>query len=288
MEKYPKVFIAILNYNGKDVIKNCLKSVFKIDYPNFEVVVVDNNSTDGSLELAKASFSKMHFIKNEVNLGFSTGNNIGIRFALEKMADFVLLLNNDTEVAPDFLEKLIAPSMLDEKIGLSSPFIFKDKSADIWFSGGKINWFSMKARNLSTQPQADSYFETGFVSGCSMLVRKDVFKKIGLLDEDFFLYWEDTDFSVRAQKADLKTIVVPQSHIYHFEKSEEQKANKTYWLVLSGLLFFQKNATFPLNIWIYFYTLLRKLKNFKDVVHKKNDLAIIVQKAYRDFAKINK
>lgn len=107
MENYPKAFVIILNYNGKDVLKKCLLSVFKNDYPNFEIVLVDNNSIDGSFETAKADFSKANFIKNEENLGFSAGNNVGIRFALERMADYVLLLNNDVEVEKDFLGKLI-------------------------------------------------------------------------------------------------------------------------------------------------------------------------------------
>ena len=107
MKNYPKVFVVVLNYNGGHFIKKCLASVFKNDYPDFEVVVVDNGSKDGSLEMAKSNFSKAVFIKNEENLGFATGNNIGIRYSLERMADYVCLLNNDTEVEKDFIEKLI-------------------------------------------------------------------------------------------------------------------------------------------------------------------------------------
>ena len=85
----PKVFVVILNYNGRDMIKSCLDSVFSSDYSNLEVVFVDNDSTDGSLEFSKNLFPKFHFIKNEKNIGFSAGNNVGIRFALEKMADYI-------------------------------------------------------------------------------------------------------------------------------------------------------------------------------------------------------
>lgn len=286
MNTFPKVFIIVLNYNGKDVVRTCLNSLFKINYPNVEVVVVDNASTDGSFELAKAAFSKAHFIKNEVNLGFSTGNNIGIRFALEKMADFVLLLNNDTEVTPDFLTELINATTTDEKIGISSPKIFKDKTAQIWFAGGKIDWFKMKSLHENKNNSSIPY-ETGFISGCAMLIKKNVFKKIGLFDEDFFLYWEDVDFSIRAQKAGFKTVIIPTSTVYHFEKSEGNLPNKIYWLVLSGLIFFKKNTTFPLKIWIGFYTFLRKVKNWRDTKTKKSELAIIVRKAYKDFAKFS-
>jgi hypothetical protein len=286
MDKYPKVFIVILNYNGKDVIKNCLKSVFKINYPNLEIVVVDNGSIDGSLEMVKADFSRAHFIKNTVNLGFSTGNNVGIRFALEKMADFVLLLNSDTEVEPDFLSKLIKASMIDKTIGISSPIVFKNKTKNIWFAGGSIDWLKMKSYHTNTIKDSVRPYESGFISGCAMLIKKDVFRECGLLDEDFFLYWEDVDFSVRAQKANFKTVVVPTSTVYHFEKSEGNKPHKIYWLVLSGLLFFKKNAAFPLSLWLKIYVFLRRIKNYHDVSTKKDPNSLAVQKAYQDFAKL--
>lgn len=278
----PKVFIVILNYNGKDVFKKCLLSVFKNDYPNFEVVLVDNNSTDGSFELAKADFSKATFIKNQENLGFSAGNNMGIRFALERMADYVLLLNNDTEVEKDFLTRLIAVGEKNPKIGILSPLIFNGKTRDIWFSGGSINWLRMKSAHKKTENTTD-ISNSQFITGCAMLVKKEVFKKVGLLDEDYFLYWEDADISLRASKAGFKEAVVSSSRIYHFEKSEENKENKTYWLVISGLIFFKKNAPAYLKPWIRSYLFLRKSKNYADVLIGKNKLAPSVRRAYKDF-----
>ncbi|MFA4817782.1 MAG: glycosyltransferase family 2 protein [Parcubacteria group bacterium] len=285
MSNYPKIFIIVLNYNGKDVIKNCLTSIFKIDYTDFEVVVVDNNSTDGSFELAKAGFSKAKFIKNEENLGYAVGNNVGIRFTLERMADYVLLLNNDTEVEKDFLTKLVEAAEKNEKIGIVSPVIFSKHSRQIWFSGGEIGWLQMKTIHRKEASSADSY-ETGLATGCSMLVRAAVFKEIGLLDEDFFLYWEDADFSVRARKAGFKISVVSGSWVYHLEKSESNLKQKTYWLVISGLIFFQKNTPLLFKPWIKFYTALRKIKNKFDLKFKRNDLAEIVQKAYKDYGNI--
>ena len=282
MQVFPKVFIVILNYNGKAVIKNCLTSVFKVAYPNFEVVLVDNNSTDGSLELAKANFSKINFIKNEENLGFATGNNIGIRFALERMADFVLVLNNDTEVDKDFLTKLVSVAQLDETIGLLSPVIFNGQTKQIWFSGGKINWLKMRTEHINIV-QTEDYYPSSFITGCSMLVRSAVFKKIGLFDEDFFLYWEDADFSFRANKAGFKNMVVSASWVYHFEQSEKYHASKVYWLVVSGLIFFKKNTTFWLRPWIGLYLMGRKIKNWRDNKFRKDETAIMVKKAYDDF-----
>jgi GT2 family glycosyltransferase len=283
-KKYPKIFIIVLNYNGADVIKKCLASVLKTDYPNFEVVVVDNDSSDGSLEMAKANFSKAHFIKNEANLGFSAGNNIGLRFALERMADYVLLLNNDTEVEKDFLTKLVAVAEADEKIGVASPIIFDGNSRQIWYSGGEIKWLKMKALNARSASVAESY-ETDFITGCAMLIKAAVFKRVGLLDEDYFLYWEDADFSVRTRRAGFKNIVVAGAWVYHFEKSESNLKNKTYWLVVSGLIFFKKNAPSALRPWFWAYVYLRRAKNWLDIIFKRNELAPTVQKAYRDFKK---
>jgi GT2 family glycosyltransferase len=278
MKQFPKVNIVILNYNGKNYLKECLSSVFCLDYSNFEVVVVDNNSDDGSLEMAKQYFPKAVFIKNEANLGFSAGNNIGIKYSLEKMAEFVLLLNNDTCVEKLLLTELIETMRINKKVGLASPLIFSGNSDNIWFSGGRIDWLKMKAIHTDRA--------TDFISGCAMLVSADVFKKIGLLDEDFFLYWEDVDFSVRAKQAGFSILIVKDSSVWHFEKSEKNKKNKIYWLVFSGLLFFHKNTPKYLRPWISFFILLRKSKNRLDLwKNKKNEIAPIVRKAYNDFKK---
>lgn len=283
--QYPKVNIIILNYNGKDCLLGCLNSLFRIDYPNFEVVVVDNNSEDGSLEMARRNFSRVTFIKNEQNLGFSAGNNVGIKYSLEKMADFVLLLNNDTEVEKDFLKQLIQSARTDEKVGVLGALIFSGDNKTVWFSGGKIDWLRMKALNEQKLIKNNNVF-SDFISGCAMLVRAEVFAKIGLLDEDFFLYWEDVDFSVRAKKAGFSLLVVANSRVRHLELSENKKAKKVYWLVISGLIFFRKNSEKILSLWIFFYTALRRIKNWNDVQKNKTEMNLAVQKAYKDFRKV--
>ncbi|HRY82528.1 MAG TPA: glycosyltransferase family 2 protein [Candidatus Moranbacteria bacterium] len=279
---FPKVFIIILNYNGKDFIKKTLASVFRINYPNFEVVFVDNNSVDGSFELIKREFSKITLIKNSENLGFSAGNNIGIEYALERGADYILLLNYDTEVENNFLVSLVEMMEEDKKIGIASPLIFESDGLRIWFSGGKINWLKMKSIQ-ERNTLRENYFGSDYISGCAMLIRAEVFRRIGLFDEKYFLYWEDADFSFRAKKEGYRLAVCLKSRILHLEKSQEKKENKIYWLVLSGLIFFRKNSSLFLRPWIFFYTFLRKLKNKKDLKREKNAIAKAVQKAYHDF-----
>ncbi len=282
MNNFPKVSIVILNYNGKQFILEVLNSVLKINYPNFEVVLVDNGSTDGSLELVKKSFSKIVFIKNSENIGFSAGNNIGIKYSLERGAKYVLLLNYDTQVKRNFLVNLVAIMERDKKIGISSPIIFKNKSSQLWFAGGKINWLKMKSRH-QTKMIKTNYKKSDFISGCAMLVKREVFQEVGLLDEDFFLYWEDVDFSVRAKRKGFNLLVSPKSQIYHFEKSEERNKIKVYWLVLSGLIFFKKNTPLVFKPWIFSYTLIRKIKNWRDFKFHPQKTAKLIKKAYQDF-----
>lgn len=282
LKNFPKIFIIILNYNGKDCVRKALASVFCISYPNFEVVVVDNASQDGSCEMVKQGFPKIALIKNTENIGFAAGNNLGIKYSLERGAKYILLLNNDTLAEKDFLSPLITLMEENEKVGLASPLILEKDSSDLWFSGGKIDWLRMKTLHEKNNKQ-ENYLGSDFISGCSMLIRATVFKKIGLLDENFFLYWEDADFSVRAKKAGYQLAICPESHIRHFEMSTSGNPQKNYWLVLSGLLFFKKNSPFWLKPWFFFFVIARKIKNWLDVNWKRKAEAKLIQKAYRDF-----
>ena len=278
----PKVFIIILNYNGLDCIKTTLASVLRMDYFSFEVVVVDNNSQDGSFELVRREFPKITAIKNSENLGFSAGNNIGIEYALERGADYIFLLNYDTKIEKSTLPFLVEIMEKEKKVGIASPMIFQGDSSKVWFSGGKINWLKMKSEHMIDK-KAVNYYESDYLSGCAMLIRAEVFRRIGLFDEKFFLYWEDADFSLRAKKAKYKLAVYPKSQMCHFEKSQEKTNKKIYWLVISGLIFFKKNSPLFLKPWIFFYVLLRKIKNRRDRKREKNLINEAVEKAYKDF-----
>lgn len=273
--QYPKIFVIILNYNGKDVLRNCLDSVYKDKYQNKEVVVVDNNSEDDSFTEARKVFSKFHFIQNNKNIGFAAGNNIAIKWALEKMADYVLLLNNDALLGEDTLDKLVIEAQKDKKCGILSPVIYDEKGR-VWFAGGKINWLKMRAEHQN------NYKKTDFITGCAMFISKDVFKKIGLLDDKYFLYYEDTDFSYRAKKAGFNLKIVTDAKVYHLEKSASSN-NKLYYLVLSGIKFFRKNSGFFMRIYIEIYLLIRKIKNLIDLKKFPNDQSKkIVKKAYQE------
>lgn len=279
MKPFPKIGVVVLNYGGGDVLKKCLAGLFCLDYPNFEVVVVDNNSADGSLENARQNFSRATFIKNENNIGFSAGGNIGIKHSLEKMAEFVLLLNINVKPDRDCLAKLMEVAEEKPEAGLFSPIIFSGNSDKVLFSGGKISWLTMKsARTISKK--------TDFISDDAMFIRAEVFKKVGLLDEDFFLSWADRDFSVRAKKAGFSLMIAADAVARRFEKSEKQTSHKIYWQTLSELMFFQKNAPRCLKFWIAWNIFLRKIKNQDAMRKNKTEINLAVGKAFEDFEKM--
>ena len=135
-DSHSKIFIVVLNFNGKNTLIDCLSSIFQSDYLNFEVIVVDNDSKDGSLEQARSLFSRIHFIKNPSNTGFSQGNNIGIRYALEKFVDYIFILNNDTTIEKTTLSSLVCAIKDNPSVGIASPVILTSNDINIWFAGG--------------------------------------------------------------------------------------------------------------------------------------------------------
>jgi GT2 family glycosyltransferase len=279
----PSVFVIILNYNGKDTLLDCLSSVYNSDYPNMNVVVVDNFSTDGSFEQAKEKFSKAHFISNSLNMGFAKGNNLGIRFALEKFADYIFLLNNDAEIFSDTLSLLVSSAEKTPSFGIISPMILGSDQKTPWFAGGKINWLQMSCVHYPGVAEQNIY-PTEYASGCAMLINKSVFRKIGLFDERFFLYYEDADFSFRASKSNFKIMLLPTAKAIHYEKSNRQNLQKTYWLVLSALIFFKSNASLFYKIWYFFYVPARRIK----ARFSTDPFSPQVRKAFRDFKKVPK
>lgn len=284
----PAVYLIILNYNSGEWLSRCLTSVFKSDYPNYEVVVVDNASTDGSFEAAKNGFSRAHFIKSHTNLGFSAGNNLGIRLALEKMADYVFLLNPDALVDPETVSILVAAAEENKTAGIFSPLVFQGATQNIWFAGGIIHWLRMRATHLFKRKTFHQPYPTEYISGCAMLIRDKVFQRIGLLSEDFFLYYEDADFSLRATRAGFTLLVVPSASVHHFEKSQLNAPLKTYWLIFSGLIFFQKHTPLFFRPWMHFFIVLRRIKNWRVARKNKNSLAPIIKKSFTDYSQWKK
>jgi len=225
--KHPKISILLLNWNNWKDTKQCLESLRHITYPNFDIILVDNGSSDDSLSNMqifkdKNTELKISILKNKQNLGFGGGNNIGINFALNNNSDYVLLLNNDTSVASDFLESMIAVTEDNPKVGLVSPSIFfYDKRDLLWFGGPTyFRWSKMdKAAGvkLFKKPLGKNPKPTRleFASGACMLIKRDVLKKIDGFYPPYFLYFEDIDLSFAIKKTGYNLVWVPNSSIWH-------------------------------------------------------------------------
>ncbi|WP_434640805.1 glycosyltransferase family 2 protein [Thermoanaerobacterium thermosaccharolyticum] len=211
----PLVYIILINYNGyKDTIE-CVRSIEKITYKNYKIVIIDNASTDNSIDILRQTLKNYKIIQNDKNLGFAGGNNVGIRYALENGAEYILLLNNDTVVDKDFLSYLIKGFSVKENVGMvGGKIYYYDKPDKIWYAGGKFNKLRARGVHFTLDNNID-YKEVKFITGCLQLISADAIKKVGLMKEGYFLYYEDVDYCFRFIKKGYKLIYSRNSIIYH-------------------------------------------------------------------------
>ncbi len=241
------VSIIILNFNGTKDTLECLESIQKLQVIGYklQVIVVDNGSRPEDdrplaekLKIQSASWRiNFQFIKNKENLGFSGGNNVGIRYALDKGADYVVILNNDTVLDKNLIIELLKVAESDKKIGIVVPKIYfakgqefhkdryaaSDKGKVIWYAGGIMDWPNVMGIHRGVDEVDHGQYErlekTEFATGCCMIVKKEVIEKIGPpaggFDEKYFLYYEDADFSMRVKHAGYTIMYAPKAVIWH-------------------------------------------------------------------------
>ncbi|MBL7191106.1 glycosyltransferase family 2 protein [bacterium] len=218
--KYPSVDIIVLNFNRCDDTLQCLESLVELDYPNFRVTLTDNGSTDGTVSAVRMKYPKVNIIALKENLRFAGGNNTAMKRALKEGFDYVLLLNNDTIADDDFLKYMVQAAELSPKIGMVCPKIYYHVPPDvIWFAGGKINLNFAYARHIGIGKKDSGQFNsagiTGWLSGACLLIKREVIDKVGFLDDGFFLYSEDMDYSLRVRKAGYELYYQPKAFIWH-------------------------------------------------------------------------
>jgi len=251
----PFVFLILLNWNGwRDTIE-CVESCRKLTYPAFRIVIVDNGSTDGSETILRERFPGIELIQTGSNLGFSGGNNAGIRHALEHGADYVWLLNNDTVVDAGALTALVGAAECDDRIGMiGSKIVYYDNPGLLWYAGALLDPAcphrpAHRGLRELDRGQYDDAVETGYVTGCSLLARRKMIDEIGLLDDSLFLYFEDADWSARARHAGWRLMYAPASVVRHKESvSAGGAASPTlvYYTARNRLFFVRRN--FPAKI----------------------------------------
>jgi len=250
--KDPQVHVLLLNWNGWRDTVECLRSLERLDYTNFRVLAVDSGSTDDSVQRIREVFPEVEIMELGKNFGFSGGNNHGIRAALQRGAEYVWLLNNDTKVDPGALRAMVEKAETDPKIGAVGSAIYcldAPNRLQAW-GGGYINFWLGRSRHF-LGPVVDEKIQ--FLTGASLLLRRPVLESVGLLDEGFFAYWEDSDYCFRVRKAGWRLAVAGNSRIWHRATATMEKKCERVDVLLnrSAVRFFYKHARVPLiPVWV--------------------------------------
>jgi GT2 family glycosyltransferase len=239
-----RVMVIVLNWNGLADTLACLASLARLDYLAHEVVVVDNGSIDDSVATVRATYPRVTLIETGENLGYVGGNNVGLEYARAVGADYALLLNNDTEVAPDFLRLLVEAAEADPAIGIVGPTIYYfDRPNVVWSAGGDIDWRRGRTRMIGVDEVDQGQFghtvrPVDFVTGCALLIKMSVVERVGMLDPRFFAYYEETEWCVRASRAGFKILHVPQAKIWHKISPDAREASPQahYYMTRNRLL----------------------------------------------------
>jgi len=250
-----KVSIIVLNWNNwQDTVK-CIGSFSKLQYPNYELVIVDNGSTDDSVRQIKSKFPDITLIETGKNLGYTGGNNMGIKYAMKNEGEYVLIVNNDTElINTHFVEEMIIKMEEDPTVGIMGPKILNPGEIiqdSILFTPTLLNsireslLFKFRRRdekNYSIPQRVEA------ISGVCWLIRRKVIEQIGLLDEDYFMYAEEQDYCYRAQKAGWKIMYYPVQSILHYKEPNDKNESRNYRQYIYArknlVLFLRKHFTF--------------------------------------------
>lgn len=266
----PRVFIIILQFNNSRSTITCLESVKELNYPNYQVLIVDNGSSTEHLNNirffleSRMKLNNFKLIASQGNLGYSGGNNLGVKHAIGHGADYVLILNNDTVVGKDLLTKLVKVCEADKNIGLAGPVIKESGPgrAGEYIYGGRIRWLKPELEHIKNS----DYIAPGlnkYIIGACMFIRKKIIEKIGFFDERYFLYFEDADYSQKAKRVGYKLELVPNITIEHSAQVSTSQLGTPLLLryhYRNAHLFNLKNAPFIVKILLPFWSLVIIIK----------------------------
>jgi GT2 family glycosyltransferase len=216
----PTIYVVLVNWNGRDVTLDCLASLHAVTYRQMKILVVDNASTDGSAQAFAEGYPDVEVLLQKENLRFAGGNNVGIRHALKQGADAIMLLNNDTLVDPGFIEPMVDRLLSDPSCGIVAPkILYADAPQSIWFAGGEISMWTGTMRHTGIRERDHGQFDMArtidYASGCCLLTSRTVIEKAGMLDELYFMYSEDADWSMRVRNAGYRIVFEPQAKVWH-------------------------------------------------------------------------
>ena len=267
----PKISIVILTYNQHEYTRECLLSLQEINYSNYEIIVVDNASEDGSVQKLTKEFPNIGVIRNSRNLGVSGGRNAGVRLAIKKGTDYVMFLDNDTVVDPDAIGELVLVAESDTEIGGVSPKVYYHNSRIICSTIGIVPSLIFRPRTRgggeTDSGQYDEIVEGDWLSGCAGLFKREVFEKVGYLDETFSPYGaEDTDWGIRVRNAGYRLVYTPSAKVWHNESSKStEDPRKNYHIIRATIILWRKHikpAAIPLTMLWFIYDLGKHISKF--------------------------
>jgi GT2 family glycosyltransferase len=256
MSILPHITIILLNWNNSREAVQCIESILKLNYPNLKILLVDNGSTDNSLVEILSAYPFVDTLELGENLGYAGGNNAGISKAIQENTNWIFLLNNDTVLDNVCLDQLINVAEEDSTIGVVGPMVYHLSEPDIIQSAGGMldkawNSYHLLMNQVDTG-QFVSPHPVDFISGCGILIRREVFEQVGMLDERFYLYEEETDLCLRATKAGWKIIHVPAAKLWHkgVERNYQPQPYVTYYMTRNHWLLLKKHHA-PFNTWLH-------------------------------------
>jgi len=252
----PLVYIIILNTNRRDDTIACLESLSKSTYNNLKIIVLDNNSADGSVDAIRLAYPNVQIINLTENLGYAGNNNVGIEEAMKQGADWILVLNEDTILDPECMAELINVGEGDSKIGIVGPMVYHHNEPTVIQSAGGMLGKYWQSQHLGQNEEDTGKFNAPhsveWISGCAILVRRAAIENAGMLDASFFIYWEETEWCIRVARSGWKIVHVPQAKIWHkgVQRDYQPKPSFTYYGTRNQLLTLSKHHA-PLNVMLY-------------------------------------
>ena len=233
----PQIGIVLINWNRFALVAACIDSIRRSGYDRTRIVVVDNGSADDSPAWLRAAYPEIEVIENGQNLGFAGANNVGMRWLLTAGVDCVLLLDDDTEISPAMLHELVAVLFTDEGIGVVGPKIYYfDDAERIWFSGGAVDRLGQ-----ADHPGADALdqdvttlaTDVDYITGCALMVKRSVIERVGLLEERFFAYYEETEFCARIRAHGFRVTLVPSATMWHKVRPGDRPSSPVYLYLMT-------------------------------------------------------
>lgn len=266
-DNLPHLWVVILSWNGKEDTLACLGSLARGVEPSTNVLLVDNGSTDGTSEAVRKEFPWVTVLETGENLGFTGGNNVGIRYALENGADYVLLLNNDTIVDPLFLREMLSVASSSDRIGFVSPKIyFLDPPDLLWFAGARFSTRTGYGRVTGYRErdrgQYDEIREIDRPCGCAMLVPRALCEKAGLMDDGIFLYVDEVEWMLRAREYGFRAFYAPNAKVWHKVSASMGRENQP-----DAIYYGIRNTLYALNLHArYLFAPINWLRNLTILV----------------------